>query len=183
MKERFIKLLKETKIDGIENFIDYLETTSFYTAPASTASSKHSAKEGGLLEHSLNVYDAAIALISSNMYSSKINLADLTIAALLHDLGKAGSFGMEYYVPNILKSGKISAAKPYETEKGLAGVQHQDTSIMILSRFINLNKDQYIAIKYHNGLYTADGRDIRGNETPLYLVIHMADMWASRVME
>lgn len=54
-KERFIELLRSTKREGIEELIAWLETTDFYIAPASTRF--HGNYEGGLLEHSLNVYD------------------------------------------------------------------------------------------------------------------------------
>lgn len=56
-KERFIELLRSTKREGIEKLIDFLEKTDFFTAPASTRF--HMSCEGGLLQHSLNVYDIA----------------------------------------------------------------------------------------------------------------------------
>lgn len=59
-KERFIELLRSTKREGIEKLIDFLEKTDFFTAPASTRF--HSSYEGGLLQHSLNVYDCLVNL-------------------------------------------------------------------------------------------------------------------------
>lgn len=59
-KERFIELLRSTKREGIEKLIDFLEKTDFFTAPASTRF--HSSYEGGLLQHSLNVYDCLAGL-------------------------------------------------------------------------------------------------------------------------
>ena len=56
-KERFISLLKGTGRQGVDNVIDMLEKEGFFTAPASTKF--HLNSEGGLLEHSLIVYDAA----------------------------------------------------------------------------------------------------------------------------
>ena len=56
MKQRFIELLKATNRPGIDNLLDFLDRTDFYTAPASTKF--HNSFEGGLLKHSLNVYDA-----------------------------------------------------------------------------------------------------------------------------
>ena len=53
--ERFERLLLETKRPGIENLLEFIRKSDFYTAPASTRF--HGAYEGGLLEHSLNVYD------------------------------------------------------------------------------------------------------------------------------
>lgn len=59
-KERFIELLRSTKREGIEKLIDFLEKTDFFTAPASTRF--HMSCEGGLLQHSLNVYDCLAGL-------------------------------------------------------------------------------------------------------------------------
>jgi len=174
-----------TKKDSINYYIVHaltVYTNGFYTAPASSA--HHLCKEGGLLEHSLNVYDVAKELfaIGTCMVSNEISAIDMVVACLLHDVGKMGAFGEPNYIPNILKSTeKQSVKKPWITTK--IGIQHQDISIMTVNKFINLNREQAIAIKYHNGLYTADGRDIKGNETPLYLIVHFADMWASRVVE
>ena len=51
MKEEFIKLLKSTNREGLENLLNFLEKSDFYKAPASTRF--HGNYEGGLLEHSL----------------------------------------------------------------------------------------------------------------------------------
>ena len=55
MKEEFIELLRSTKREGIENLLAFLEKSDFYTAPASTRF--HGNYEGGLLEHSMKVYE------------------------------------------------------------------------------------------------------------------------------
>ena len=57
MKEQFIKLLQATKRTGIESVVSYLEQAGFFLAPASV--SRHLSHEGGLLEHSLNVWKMA----------------------------------------------------------------------------------------------------------------------------
>ena len=56
-KERFIEIFKtKIKRDGSEKLLDFLlsDASDFFTAPASTR--YHAAYEGGLVEHSLNVY-------------------------------------------------------------------------------------------------------------------------------
>ena len=56
LKNKFIDLLRSTKRDGIDELIDFLENKSdFFKAPASTRF--HGDHEGGLLEHSLKVYE------------------------------------------------------------------------------------------------------------------------------
>lgn len=56
--EIFNMILRDTKRDGIEELIKYLESTDFYTAPAS--SRFHCDYEGGLVSHSLNVYTCLV---------------------------------------------------------------------------------------------------------------------------
>ena len=55
MKQKFIDLLKSTNRPGVVELIEFLDRTDFFTAPASTK--YHNAFEGGLLAHSLNVYE------------------------------------------------------------------------------------------------------------------------------
>ena len=55
MKEQFLELLKSVQREGIEELIKFIENSDFFTAPASTKF--HGDYEGGLLEHSLKVYD------------------------------------------------------------------------------------------------------------------------------
>ena len=102
---------------------------------------------------------------------------------MLHDLGKCGQFGKPLYVPNILKSGKPSDTKPYETNRDLLTLPHEVVSVVEATKFIDLTEDEQRAIAWHNGLYGCFKYDIQGKETPLYMIIHFADMWASRVVE
>lgn len=105
------------------------------------------------------------------------------ISAALHDLGKMGQFGKAEYIDNILASGKQSGAKPYKRNSELINVPHEIRSVAIASMFIDLTEEEQHAILYHNGLYGPLKYEIQGNETPLYMIIHFADMWASRVTE
>ena len=57
-KEQFISLLESTKRSGIEDCILELENLGFFSAPASTKF--HLNKEGGLVEHPLNVCNLAL---------------------------------------------------------------------------------------------------------------------------
>ena len=183
MKGKFTSLLLSTKREGMEDLVDHLDRMGFFTAPASTQ--YHGAYEGALLEHSLNVFTAAdelaVSWLTDNEYS-KIQ-DSLIIASLLHDVGKCGQFDKPLYVPNILKSGKPSETKPYETNKELRTLPHEIVSCIEVTKFIDLTEDEQLAIAWHNGLYGAFKYDIQGKETPLYMLVHFADMWASRVME
>lgn len=187
MKERIIELLRETERDGIEALISYMEDNGFFESPCST--SHHLAKSGGLAEHSLNVYDMMLAI--SGLYP--ISIDSIIICSLLHDLGKMGQFGKPGYIPNMLKGRATKAnpnpvpyqseKKPFETNPDLLFVDHEVRSIAIASRFIDLTEEEQQAILWHNGLYGPFRYEIQGKETPLYMMLHFADMWASRVVE
>ena len=74
MKERFDELLLTTGIKGMKELIKALEKGGFYTAPAS--SGHHLCYEGGLLEHSLNVYDVAIEFMNNKRFYTKAKTKD-----------------------------------------------------------------------------------------------------------
>lgn len=85
-REEFLQILRDNvKRDGVEDLIHYLENNDFFTAPSSTRF--HGNYEGGLCEHSLNVYDCLVAL---HQKYEKFEYTDetLAIAALMHDLCK-----------------------------------------------------------------------------------------------
>ena len=183
--DEYRKRLLDTGREGMTELLDYMADCGFHNAPCS--GSFHLAKEGGLIEHSLNVLHNAEKL-SAALIGAKNLTKDfkdsIVICSLLHDLGKMGQFGKPNYIPNVLKSGKISEAKPYTTNGDLLPVDHEIRSIVIAQMFIDLTDDEQFAILYHNGLYGQVGKyAIQGKETPLYMLIHWADMWAARITE
>ena len=61
MKDRFIDLYNhQIHRPGADKLLQWLETTDFFTAPASTRF--HLAREDGLVEHSVHVYERLQAL-------------------------------------------------------------------------------------------------------------------------
>ena len=165
--------------------LEGLEEDGFFTAPASGGNHGH--EEGGLLRHSLNVLHMA-EKISVGLIGGKELTPDqknsIAICALLHDLGKCGDFGKGMYVPNILKSGKQSEAKPYKRNPDLTNIPHGIRSVIMIERYMELTEDEEYTIAYHDGLYEPSNvAVIKGHETQLYMIIHWADMWASRVLE
>lgn len=184
VKGTITEALKRTQREGADLLAEYLEQIGFFTAPASGAN--HSNGEGGLAEHSLNVMFTAekigLALYGGEEYNKLHN--SVVIAALLHDVGKCGDRGKQMFIPNVLKSGKVSEAKPWKHNKELLDPDdHAVRSLEIINRFVDLTEDERHAIRFHDGLYLTANYGIKGHETPLYLIIHMADMWASRIME
>lgn len=182
-KQKMINALLSTKRLGIKNLIEHMEQIGFFESPCSGGN--HLAKEGGLLEHSLNVMEYAYRIGSTLLGESEYKKIEnsVIIAAALHDLGKCGQFGKPNYVPNILKSGKASDTKPFKTNPDLLYVDHEVRSVAIAMMYIDLTEEEQFAIIYHNGLYGPLKYSLTGKETPLYMIIHWSDMWASRVVE
>lgn len=183
-KESFFVYIEQIERPGIEELIGYLATNGYFSAPSS--SQYHGACQGGNLRHSLTVTDIMLRLRSAlwepGLYN-KVPFESCLICGLFHDLGKAGYYNKPCYVENRLKNGRLSDTKPYIHNPDRLPIPHQVASIHILSQFIELTEDETCAILFHNGLYTPDGRLISGKETPLMLLLHWADMWASRVIE
>lgn len=187
-KEKLINEFRDTLLkterEGMAELLDYLVDNGFLEAPCSTR--YHLAHEGGLLEHSVNVLHVAEKMSASLIGTKNLTkeLKDsIAICALLHDIGKIGDFGKANYIPKVLKSGKVSETEPYETNKDLLYIDHEIRSIKIASLFIDLTEEEEHAILYHNGLYGNLKYAISNKETELYMIIHWADMWASRVIE
>lgn len=175
--------LMSTNREGMEDLIDAMVDGGFFQAPASTQF--HGAYEGALAEHSMNVLHCAEKLGVAWLGGAEYNKIQdsVIICALLHDLGKAGQFGKPLYTPNILKSGKPSDSKPFQTNKDLVTLPHEIVSCIEATKYIDLTEEEQNAIAWHNGLYGCFKYDIQGKESILYMLIHFADMWASRVIE
>ena len=188
-------LLKNTGRDRIDIIIEELEADGFFTAPASGG--LHSNQRGGLAQHSLNVLRMAekigVCLLGGEAYN-RIQ-GSVTIVTLLHDLGKVGDYDKRFYVPNMVQDGrptkadpvqkyKQSEKKPWKRNPDLTNVPHVVRSAIIAERYFELTEEEEYAIIYHDGLYEPSNRYvIEGHETQLLLILHWADMWASRVLE
>ena len=184
-KESIENLLQETKRPGMQSLLYWMDQNGFYDAPCS--SKYHLAKPGGLAEHSLNVFRIAISILpdlvkdQSKMCFSLVD--SVVICSLLHDLGKAGQFGKpNYRITNETAMKFAAASAEYETNKDLLYVPHEIRSVVIASKFIDLTEEEQFAILYHNGLY-GELKGFKGQETPLYLILSYADLWAARITE
>lgn len=188
---RVKSLLLGTGREGMDKLIAHMEEYGFFTAPCST--SYHLAEEGGLAKHSLNVFNTAEELYDLWGLQDIIPEESITICSLLHDIGKMGQFGKFNYVPNMLKGRATKAnpnpepyqsdKKPYVSNPELLYMDHECRALSIISKYIELTEEEQQAILWHNGLYGSFKYQIQGNETPLYMVIHFSDMWASRIIE
>lgn len=194
-KEEIIQMLRKTGRDGIDVVIEELEEDGFFTAPASGG--HHSNQVGGLAQHSLNVVQMAerigVAVLGGAGYNAIQD--SVIITALLHDVGKVGDFNKQFYVPNMVQDGrptkanpvqkyKQSEKKPWKRNPDLTNVPHGIRSAIIIERYFELTEDEEYAIMYHDGLYESSNVAVlKGHETPLYMILHWADLWASHIIE
>lgn len=85
-----LKFLVIERIEQFNSVINFMEKeTTWLRAPASTK--YHLCKEGGLLEHSVNVAETMLKIKSA--IAPEISDESCVIVALLHDLGKVGMPG------------------------------------------------------------------------------------------
>lgn len=193
VKETVVGLLLSAKREGMRGLLSWMEENGFYQMPCSGGS--HLAKEGGLAEHSLNVFSLMHRIRNEGVLGNNFDMPtdSIVICGLLHDLGKCGDYGKPGYVPNMLKGRATKANpapepyqspnKPFKVNGGLLPIDHEVRSVKIASKFIGLTEEEELAILWHNGLYGNFRYQIQGKETPLYMLLHFADMWASRVIE
>lgn len=186
--------LMKTGREGMVDLIGFMGDIGFFDAPASGGN--HSHEKGGLAAHTANVMMCAekigVALLGGAGYNEVQN--SVVIAAALHDLGKCGDYGKQMYVPNMIKDGKPtqkdpvqkykqSEAKPWKRNPDLLPLDHATRSIKLATLYIDLTEEEEYAIRYHDGLYETANYGVKGHETQLYMILHWADMWASKVIE
>lgn len=176
MLTRFQELWSEVTREGADKLFEHMRNIGYFDAPASSA--YHLSKRGGLLEHSVNVTETLLKM--ANAVDAPYTRETLIVVGLLHDIGKAAYYGKPNYIENILKSGKQSEAKPFETNKDRSAIPHEVAALHIIPQYMELTEDEAFAILYHNGLYTSIGYQLKGNESVLQILIHSADMIASR---
>lgn len=190
----FLESMMSTQREGMEDLLDFAEELGFFEAPASGGN--HLCKDGGLLEHTVNVMQLAekigVAMLGGAAYN-KIH-DSVIIAAGLHDLGKCGRYGNPYYVENMIQDGKPtkkdpvqkykrSEAKPFKISPDLCHIDHPLRSVELAARYIDLTEEEEHAIFYHDGAYGSLAYDLKGHEEPLQVIVHFADFWSAQFVE
>lgn len=169
-KKEFISLSNEY-CNGLisPEFYEFLNT-NFFTPPASRK--YHAAYEGGLYDHSLNVFKKL------DMLTKSCNLKwerpeSPFIIGMFHDLCKYDQYSKPKEGSNV-----------YEFNGATLLKGHGSKSVIILSRFINLTEEEMLCIRYHMGAYEKeewDEFDMAIKKYPNVLWTHMADMLACKV--
>lgn len=189
LKEDFKKIYFENiKRDGAEKLFDYLENSDFFTAPSS--SRFHSNFEGGLVLHSINVYNRLLALIKMDYgeeYERVFSNETIAIVSLLHDLCKIDYYEVSYR--NTKNEFGEWVKVPYYTINDKMPYGHGEKSVYIVNGFIRLTREEAMAINWHMGgfdLRVKGGSYSQGeayNQFPLCVYLQVADMMASYLDE
>lgn len=193
-KERFCKILRDTNRENIDYVIEDLEGLGFFEAPASVKN--HYNHPGGLLEHSLNVYDAALAVRESILklrpdLEKDLPLDSIAIATLLHDVCKSDIYRL---VKRKRKNeiGMWEDVEEYTVDYSHFPVGHGEKSVIMLLRSgLDLEDSEIAAIRWHMGPWELAQQSIEQDRnyrtananSPLVALVHTADTLAAQLLE
>ena len=173
-KNKFIEEYnKYIKREGSDELLEFLKSSDFFTAPASTK--YHAAYMGGLCQHSLSVFYELIRLLK--VYPEiKVSGETAAICALLHDVCKIDFYTTE--MRNVKENGTW-VQKPYYTvdEKFKFG-GHGSKSVYLISKYIKLTDEEAVAINCHMGAWDdSKGYSVSGSyeQNHFAWLLHVAD--------
>ena len=208
--KRFEELMGKVNRDGMDELMKYIRESDFYSAPASTRF--HLSCEGGLLQHSLNVYDCLLNKAKHSPTWACI-LADagaeaLILCPLLHDLCKTHFYAVDFKNQKTYDQEKVKAAERWQVKHDNNGdfiwetvpcytvndkvpYGHGEKSVMMIEQFIKLTGPERFAIRWHMGGWDLpyQSQEMTGSQkrarelTPLITLIHTADAMAADMME
>lgn len=180
-KERFLELCSKVNREGISELLKWLESSDFYSCPASARF--HGAYQGGLLEHSLNVYDEMTRLAKAY---PEIALSEETIiiTSLFHDLCKVNLYVTEKRNRKNSQTGAWESYDAYTFNEKLHYGGHGSKSVFILQNYMKLSTEEAVAINCHMGSW--DGNKDVGAAFEQFSVawlLHVADEAATYIRE
>lgn len=189
-KDRFLDIYQGVvHREGAERLLAWLQTTDFFSAPASTRF--HLAEEGGLLTHSLHVYDRfqelCYAEAERNETFQMPSEETIAICALLHDLCKVNFYTVEMRNAKNEKGEWVKV--PYYKVDDQLPFGHGEKSVYIINEFIHLSQEEAFTIRWHmggfddavkGGSYALSGAF---SKYPLAVLLHIADLQATYLDE
>lgn len=193
-KEKFCHLLRSTGREGVETIISELEDSGFFEAPASA--NHHLNCIGGLLQHSLNVCETALAIRSAleekgQMYVHGVPRDSVIIASLLHDVCKSDIY-KEALVNKKSADGKWEKVPGYIVDCDELPVGHGEKSVIILLLWgLKLTRDEILAIRWHMHAWDLAFQSYEQKmniekareTTPLCILVQCADGISAGILE
>ena len=190
MKDKFIKAYTENITrPGADKLLAWNESSDFFAAPASTRF--HLSSPGGLLEHSLHVFERMKAICANEATITpgfnEPSMETIAVCGLLHDICKANFYAVE------MRNRKNDQGRweqyPFYVVDDKLPYGHGEKSVYIISGFMRLSREEAMAIRWHMGF--ADN-DFRGGgysvgnafeKFPLAVLLHIADLQATYLDE
>lgn len=132
-KEDFISIYQEhISREGSKELLEWLQTTDFFTAPASTKF--HCACTGGLVQHSVKVYQV---MMEKHFEEGADNPESFAVCALLHDLCKAQFYKCSTRNVKNEETGQWEK-QPYFSVEDMFPYGHGEKSVFLIERFMRL---------------------------------------------
>lgn len=188
-KNEFIEIYKENITrPGSDKLLNYLisEQSDFFTAPCSTRF--HGSYAGGLVQHSINVYNCLKDYLSrqrtKDVYGMNYTDESIALVSLLHDVCKMNFYSVDYR--NAKNEQGVWEKVPYYTIKDQLPYGHGEKSVYIVSGFMRLTREEAFAIRYHMGFSGIEDRNSIGKAFemfPLAFALSVADMEATYFLE
>ncbi len=187
IKKEFIEIYeKNIKREGADKLLDYLCRSDFFTAPASTRF--HSCYEGGLAQHSINVFRCLTDYLSRERVKEtyKLSFSEETVAivSLLHDICKTDVYIRDFR--NVKNDQGVWEKVPCYRYEDKLPYGHGEKSVYMISGFMRLNRDEAMAIRWHMGFSGGEDSNIVGSaleKYPLAFAMATADMEATYFLE
>lgn len=185
LKDKYEAALSTVDREGIPRVINYLRNTDFYMAPGSAKN--HNNYKGGLVEHSLLVYENILGLagVYPDIFNGSLPVVreSLTLVSLLHDVCKVNFY--KETTRNKKVNGVWIQEPFYEIEDSLP-LGHGEKSIIIIQRLLPLSTEEMMAIRWHMMGFDSSAQDYGGalalrgaaEKYPLLTLLHMADLAA-----
>ena len=190
MKDKFIKAYTENITrPGADKLLAWIESSDFFAAPASTRF--HLSSPGGLLEHSLHVFERMKAICANEATITpgfnEPSMETIAVCGLLHDICKANFYAVE------MRNRKDDQGRweqyPFYVVDDKLPYGHGEKSVYIISGFMRLSREEAMAIRWHMGFSDNDfqgGGYSVGNafdKFPLAVLLHIADLQATYLDE
>lgn len=183
-QEKFIEVYKKNiKREGADKLLEYLLSTDFFVAPASTR--YHLSEEGGLCLHSLHTYERLLQNVKNEYgkeWKKTFSSESVAICGLLHDICKTNMYKTD--LRNVKTNG-VWEQVPFYTVDDKLPYGHGEKSVYIINGFMRISRDEAMAINWHMGPF--DARVVGGQQSymknafiqfPLAFLTFVADMQA-----
>ena len=183
-KQKFIEYY-QAKIhrEGADRLLEWLQTTDFFTAPASTR--YHCACPSGLVQHSVNVYEV---MMEKHFDPETDSAESFALCALLHDVCKAQFYKISTRNVKNEKTGQWEKV-PYYTIEDAFPYGHGEKSVFLIERFVRLKPAEATAIRWHMGGFDDAARggnfsiSVAYDKYPIAVKLHLADLEATYLRE